>query len=182
MAPKVHLTSCSRWGDSSSVERKVFCAPSWESNRQSLVNETSMVPQDHCQRTICFIYCCLNKPDQGGLTGQMERLERAMTKNKSRSLKSGIKLGNPDVLVAEQVWAVFQGQPALLTVSDKWHPPLIMWRFLCSFVRDCFRGQPVEAASLLAAVVRSGKMKEEEDAVSCLSFQASLDWHTWLFV
>jgi hypothetical protein len=28
-----------------------FCAPSRELNRQSLADETSMVPQDHCQRT-----------------------------------------------------------------------------------------------------------------------------------
>jgi hypothetical protein len=33
------------------VERKVFSAPSRESNRRSLAYETSMVPQDHCQRT-----------------------------------------------------------------------------------------------------------------------------------
>jgi hypothetical protein len=31
--------------------RKCFSAPSREWNRQSLAYETSMVPQDHCQRT-----------------------------------------------------------------------------------------------------------------------------------
>jgi secreted trypsin-like serine protease len=46
------------------AERKVFSAPSRESSRRSLAYETSMVPQDHCQRTwsMCAATVNMKKP------------------------------------------------------------------------------------------------------------------------
>jgi hypothetical protein len=54
------------------VERKVFSAPSRESNRQSLAYETSMVPQDHCQRTNS-IYVWVSASQEKCLSARLAR-------------------------------------------------------------------------------------------------------------